>query len=145
MVATYRHLALLLVLSAACAPPADPADLEPSLVAVTPKEPKHPYIISEEELHDPLILSMDAGRAIRQLRPAFFRRSGPQSFADATAGSVHISLDYGPLQNVNQLGTFGTMTFVEVRYLDINEATNRFGINANGGPVIVLLTRKNQH
>jgi hypothetical protein len=27
----------------------------------------------------------------------------------------------------------------EVRYLDIAEATNRFGINANGGPVIVIL------
>ena len=32
----------------------------------------------------------------------------------------------------------------EVRYLDINEAANRFGLNANGGPVIVVLNSPGQ-
>jgi hypothetical protein len=30
----------------------------------------------------------------------------------------------------------------EIRYLDVSDAQNRFGLNANGGPVIVLLSNK---
>ena len=35
-----------------------------------------------------------------------------------------------------------TFNFVEVRYLNADQAQNRFGINANAGPVIVLVSNK---
>ena len=37
------------------------------------------------------------------------------------------------------MNTFG---IVEVRYLNAEQAQGRFGLNANGGPVIVLLYNK---
>jgi hypothetical protein len=101
---------------------------------------KNPDIISQEELRDPTIAGTDAMTAIRQLRPAFFRTRGPMSFQNTTAGQVQVSQDYGPLQSVNALSAVDTRGLVEVRYLNANDAQNRFGINANGGPVIVLVT-----
>jgi len=99
-------------------------------------------VISADELHDLPILQMDALRAIHQLRPMFFRSTGPLSFADGSAGNVHVSVDFGPLQPVAQLSSFNTLTFVEVRYLDTSEAQLHFGLKANSGPVILLLTHK---
>jgi hypothetical protein len=32
------------------------------------------------------------------------------------------------------------MTFIEVRFLNAEQAQGRFGLNANGGPVIVLVS-----
>jgi hypothetical protein len=101
---------------------------------------KNMDIISQEELRDPTIAGTDAMTAIRQLRPAFFRTRGPMSFQNTTAGQVQISQDYGPLQSLNALSAVDTRSLVEVRYLNANDAQNRFGINANGGPVIVVMT-----
>jgi hypothetical protein len=97
-------------------------------------------VISRAELQDPTIAGTDAMTAIRQLRPAFFRTRGPQSFSNATAGLTQISQDFGPLQPVDNLKGIDARTLVEVRFLNAVEAQTRFGINANGGPVIVLLT-----
>jgi hypothetical protein len=99
-------------------------------------------VISAEELHDLPILQMDALRAIRQLRPMFFRATGPMSSTDEDAGKVHVSFDFGPLQPVTQLATINTLNFVEVRYLDSSEAQLHFGLKANSGPVILLLTHR---
>ena len=62
------------------------------------------------------------------------------SFQNTTAGQVQVSQDYGPLQSLNALAAVDTRSLVEVRYLNANDAQNRFGINANGGPVIVVMT-----
>ena len=99
-------------------------------------------VISKEELTSPVILSMDALKAIRYLRPTYFRTSGPQSFSNATAGQVQFSMDYGPLRPISELASLRTDLLYEVRYLDITDAQNRFGVNANGGAVIVLLSNK---
>ena len=80
-------------------------------------------------------------KAIQQLRPAFLRQSGPISFVNGNAGLTHISLDFGPLQPLSQLSTLNVLMLYEIRYLEPNEAQGRFGI-ADGGPVIVLLTRQ---
>jgi hypothetical protein len=61
---------------------------------------------------------------------------------DASAGHVQVSLDFGPLQPVADLSSLNTLTFIEVRYLDANEAQLHFGRRANSGPVILLLTHK---
>ena len=139
MLARRCSLAFLVVLAAACAKPA--ASSSGSAPAAA-RVQRNPDVISREELQDPAIAGGDAMTAIRQLRPAFFRTRGPQSFSNQTAGNVQISQDFGPLQPVGQLSTIDTRSLVEVRYLNAVEAQNRFGINANGGPVIVLLTTK---
>jgi len=99
-------------------------------------------VISVAELRDPVVASMDLLKAIRYLRPNFLRTTGPQSFTNADAGKVHYSLDFGPIRPVSELVTLTTAMLIEIRYLDVNDAQNRFGLNANGGPVIVLLNNK---
>lgn len=138
MVAARLCLAAMLVIAASCARPS-------ASTATSPRAATNPNVISREELQDPVILGMDAVRAIRYLRPAFFRTTGPQSFINASAGLVQFSLDFGPVQPADQLASFPSLSLItlfEIRYLDANEAQNRFGINANGGPVIVLLSNK---
>jgi hypothetical protein len=132
-------LVVLLVAGAACAQKTASTS---STVAPqgSSRARKNPDVISQEELRDPTIAGTDAMTAIRQLRPAFFRTRGPMSFQNTTAGQVQVSQDYGPLQSVNALSAVDTRGLVEVRYLNANDAQNRFGINANGGPVIVLVT-----
>jgi hypothetical protein len=95
-------------------------------------------VISSEELQDPAVYSRDAYTAIRHLRPNFFTYHGPNSFQSST-GILHISVDYGPLQELQQLAKMTTMGILEVRYFNAEQAQARFGLNANGGPVIVLL------
>jgi hypothetical protein len=138
MFARRHFLVVLLAAGAACAQKTTSTSMEAT--AASPRIRKNPDVISRDELRDPTIAGVDAMTAIRQLRPAFFRTRGPQSFQNANAGQVQISQDYGPLQTLSQLGTIDTRSLVEVRYLNANDAQNRFGINANGGPVIVVLT-----
>lgn len=143
MVATRRSIAALLLVAASCAgPSSSTAGSEPREMESSPRAAKNPNVISMEELRDPVVAGMDAHKAIRFLRPAFFRTTGPQSFSNQAAGQVQISHDYGPLQPLSQLNASTPITLVEVRYLTANEAQARFGINANGGPVIVLLNIK---
>jgi hypothetical protein len=139
MFAIRRSVALVVVLAAACAKPATTTTTT-TATAPTNRAARNPDVISREELADPAIAGVDAMTSIRQLRPAFFRTRGPQSFQNASAGLVQISQDYGPLQPVSQLSAIDTRSLVEVRYLSAVDAQTRFGINANGGPVIVLLT-----
>jgi hypothetical protein len=103
---------------------------------------RQPYVISSEELQDPAIYSRDALTAIRHLRPSFFTYHGPNSFVQSSTGLIHISTDYGPLQDLRELSKMTTQGMLEVRYLNAEQAQARFGLNANGGPVIVLLYSK---
>jgi hypothetical protein len=136
-----RSLVVLLLVGAACAKPSTTVTSGSGAVQTgSARTRKNPDVISQEELRDPTIAGTDALTAIRQLRPAFFRSRGPQSFSNPTAGQVQISQDYGPLQSASNLSGIDTRSLVEIRYLNANEAQNRFGINANGGPVIVLVT-----
>lgn len=134
-----RSAALLLVLAASCAKPSTTAGSSTPASATTRKDPN---VITRAELEDPVIASYDAMTAIRQLRPAFFRTRGPQSLRNQTAGLVQISQDWGPLHPVDDLKQVELRTIQEVRYLNAVEAQTRFGISANGGPVIVVLTSR---
>jgi hypothetical protein len=133
--------ALLLLASACASSQANDNELR----AVEPKAKKSPNVITREELLDPAITSRDALTAIRHLRPNFFSYRGPTTFNDPTAGATQISQDYGPLRPVSELAGMNTFTFVEVRYLTAEAAAGRFGLNANGGPVIVLVSNKDAH
>lgn len=131
MLTPRRWLAAVFLAAASCAAPPAPG--------TEPRPTYDPRVISLAELRNPVLASMDALKAIRYLRPAFFRPAGPQSFVNGDAGQVHYSMDFGPLRPVSELVTLTTAMLVEIRYLDANDAQNRFGLKANGGPVIVLL------
>ena len=138
MSVTRRCLAAMLLIAVSCAKPAQSTD-----TAARPAQAKN--VISNQELQDPVLLGMDALRAIRYLRPMFFRETGPLSFSNTTAGMVQFSMDFGPLQPLSHLATLPSLSLqsaYEIRYLDINDAQNRFGVNANGGPVIVVVNNK---
>jgi hypothetical protein len=139
---TRLFLSLLLVALSACA---SSQTNDNELRSVAPKPKRNPNVISKEELMDPAITSRDALTAIRHLRPNFFSYRGPNTFNDPTSGTAQISQDYGPLRPVSDLAAMNTFTFVEVRYLNAEQATGRFGLNANGGPVIVLVSNKDAH
>jgi len=132
-------LPALFVLASACA---SSQTNDNELRAVTPKAKKDPNIITQEELQAPEITSRDAYTALRHLRPNFFTYRGPTTYNDPSAGSTQFSTDYGPLRPLKELATMNTFNFVEVRYLNADQAQNRFGINANAGPVIVLVSNK---
>lgn len=129
--------ASLLLLAGACMPRRSESDLR----VVEPRAKKSYNVITQEELQDPQITSRDAYTAIRHLRPHFFTYHGPASFM-TTAGETQISYDYGPLRPVSELASTNTFSIVEVRYLNAEAAQGRFGLNANSGPVIVLLSNK---
>jgi hypothetical protein len=136
--------ATFIIAVAACSStPAPSTGAEPSAERTT----RNADIITAEELADPVVASQDALTAIRQLRPAYFRTRGPMTLRgggdpNAAPGQVQMSQDFGPLHPLSELTGISTRTLVEVRYLNANDAQARFGINANGGPVIVVLTSK---
>ena len=142
MVPTRRCLAALLLIGASSCASSSKSTPASDVGSSSATARKNPDVISQDELLDPAIVSLDLATAIRRLRPAFFRTSGPQSFSNGDAGAVHYSHDFGPLMPVSQLAAMNSMSIVEIRYLNPNEAQNRFGINANGGTVIVLLSNK---
>ncbi|MDQ2666151.1 MAG: hypothetical protein M3Z05_09090 [Gemmatimonadota bacterium] len=135
---------LVLVAAACSSAPSPSTGAEP---VAADRVARNADIISTEELADPVVAAQDALTAIRQLRPAFFRTRGPMTLRgggdpNQQPGSVQMSQDFGPLHPLSELAGVGVRTLVEVRYLNANEAQARFGINANGGPVIVVLTAK---
>ncbi|MDQ6737193.1 MAG: hypothetical protein M3Z30_05800 [Gemmatimonadota bacterium] len=135
---------LILVAAACSSSPSPSTGAEP---AAADRVTRNADIITSEELADPVVAAQDALTAIRQLRPAFFRTRGPMTMRtggdpNQQPGSVQMSQDFGPLHPLSELAGIGVRTLVEVRYLNANEAQARFGINANGGPVIVVLTSK---
>lgn len=138
MLRARQSIPALLIFAASCASQSSPS--------ASDRVARNPDIISREELQDPAIASGTAQYAIQQLRPAFFRTRGTQTMRQTDAasapGNVHISQDFGPLQPVTNLTAIEVRTLVEIRYLNAVDAQSRFGINANGGPVIVLLTSK---
>jgi hypothetical protein len=139
MAAPRALFAAIMLLSVSCAHSPE------SATAGTPKAARDKDVISREELQDPVLIGMDALRAIRFLRPSFFRESGPQSFMNSSAGTVQFSMDFGPLLPLSQLAALPGITLqtvYEVRYLDASGAATRFGLNANGGPVIVVVSNK---
>jgi len=136
--------AAFVVLSVACASSQQAGSDGTESQAVTPRAKRASNVIATDELQAPAIISRDAYAAIRMLRPNFFSYRGPTGSSEAGAGEVMVSHDYGPLMSVQSLKTHNTMGIVEVRFLNAEEAGLRFGLNANGAPVIVLLHNKNQ-
>lgn len=136
-------IAALVAAMAACGGSRYPADTPGGAPAPSRVE-RQANVITSEEMQDPAIYSRDAYTAIRHLRPNFFTYHGPNSFQSNSA-AIHVSMDFGPLHELNELTKMTTSGVLEVRYLNAEQAQARFGLNANGGPVIVLVYSKGEN
>ena len=84
----------------------------------------------------------DALEAVRRLRPRFLMSRGTVSIRDRTAGSVHASIDWGPLMTVDYLKRIRVSEISEIRYLNSRDAAQRFGTSSETGGVIVVTIRR---
>ncbi len=97
-------------------------------------------VISLDELSSPAIRAMNALDVIRSLRPAYLTERGKTSQSNPEAGKVHASLDYNGVIALSDLRNVSAAGILEILYLDVATAMNRFGGAANQGPVIVVRT-----
>ena len=134
--------ALLLTTNACASQTSSGAATSDAATASRPATPRRDRnVITLEELSDPAIRAMNALDAIRALRPAFFNERGKSSQSNPEAGRVHASLNYNGVIALNDLRNIPAVSIIEIRYLDVAAAMNRFGGGANEGPVIVVRTQ----
>jgi hypothetical protein len=98
-------------------------------------------VITAAELDDPSVTSGNLLQAIQRLRPRFLMTRGAVSGVNASAGSVHVSVDGGPLLTTDALNRLQPSQVREVRYLSAADAAQRFGTAAGSGGVIVVRSR----
>lgn len=79
--------------------------------------------------------------AVRRLRPNFLTVRGQTSVMSPNAGSVHVSVDGGPLQTLDALSRLQASAVAEIRYLNPTSATQRFGVGTGGGGVILVKSK----
>jgi hypothetical protein len=131
------YASALLVAAMACAGGSSSAN-EPN---ATGTATHNADVITAEELADPSVASGDALEAVRRLRPRFLMTRGGASVKNSTAGSVHVSIDGGPLLTVDNLSRLRPSQIAEIRYLNASDAAQRFGTNAASGSVILVKSR----
>jgi hypothetical protein len=98
-------------------------------------------VITAEELSGPSVSSGNALEAVRRLRPNFLTVRGTTSIMNSTAGSVHVSVDGAPLQTLDALSRLQARDVSEIRYLNPTSATQRFGVGAGSGGVILVKSK----
>lgn len=98
-------------------------------------------VITAAELSDPTVQSGDALQAVQRLRPRFLMSRGKSSSKNATAGSVHISIDGGPLVTVDNLSRYSPNAISEIRYISSIDAAQRWGTAAGSGGVILVKSK----
>jgi hypothetical protein len=82
----------------------------------------------------------DAYRAVEALRPQWLRLRGVTTFTGRE--SVKVYIDELLLGGPDQLQQIPTASIAYIRYLDGNEATQRWGLNHGQGAILVF-TRPN--
>ena len=137
MIATRICAALLIALVVGCSKPVTSPSVRPLGVV----ESHNADVITADELASPNVNSGDALEAVRRLRPRFLATRGSGSIKATDAGSVHVSLDGGPLQGVSFLSRLRPGEIAEIRYLSSSEAAQRFGTSAGTGAVMLIKTR----
>jgi hypothetical protein len=133
-----RHLPIVVLVTAlaACGGSSGQQVQQSSRVA-----PKDINLVTAKELEDPAVQGTDALSALRHLRPGYFLSRPGGSIQNKSAGTVHVSIDGGSLQTVDNLSRYRVNDIAEVRYLNSTDATQRFGTAAGSGGVILVKTR----
>jgi len=98
-------------------------------------------VITAEELDGPSVNTGNALDAVRRLRPNFLMTRGTTSMQNPNAGSVHVSVDGGPLQTLDFLSRLQAREVAEIRYLSPSDAAQRFGVSTGSGAVILVKSK----
>ena len=128
---------LLFVTATACAGGSSSAN-EPNAPAAT----RSADVITAEELRDPMIVGGDALEAVRRLRPRFLASRYALSVSNPDAGATHVSVDGGALVSLDNLSHLRPNQISQIRYLNANDASQRFGTASFSGPVILVTSGK---
>ena len=98
-------------------------------------------VITAAELADATVQSGDALQAVQRLRPRFLMARGASSSQNRSAGSVHVSIDGGPLLTVDNLSRYSPSSILEIRYINATDAAQRWGTVAGSGGVILVKSK----
>lgn len=101
----------------------------------------NPAVLSESDI-DATSQEGTAFDLINHLRPAWFSARGAVTLlARRSPGTLHVSVDGAPLQDLEILGRMRATELKDARFLDATEAAQRFGSMAGSGAVIVVSRR----
>jgi hypothetical protein len=103
-----------------------------------PRPRRNANVIGRDELADPSLQGVTGLEAVRRLRPTFLSNRGAISIGNPTAGVVKVSIDGSTIGPLDDLDRIRTNEIRSIRYLSASDATQRFGIAADGSPVILV-------
>jgi hypothetical protein len=101
---------------------------------------KQKDVITREEIEKSGQKDLDLLQAIKALRPQFLE--GPRGVRTMGGGAIYptiLVVDGRRMGELDGLSQIMAMDVREVRYLDPSKSQNEYGINANGGAVVVKL------
>ena len=108
-------------------------------------------LITPEDINaDASLRAQSVLDVIRVLRPQYLNDRGTQTIRDANtggmgdpeAGQVHASVDGGRVVPMSELQQIHGNDVLEIRYLTVAQAMNKFGMAARQGPIVVVTTVK---
>lgn len=140
---------VLLVAASACAPKAPVGGVIDDNAPA--RSGRNRDLITQDDLAaDASLRAQSVYEVIKVLRPQFLNDRGTQTIRDASiggpgdaeAGQVHASVDGGRIVPTSDLQQIHANEVLEIRYLSVAQAMNKFGTAARQGPVIVVTTVK---
>ena len=85
--------------------------------------------------------SMSTLEALQRVRPRFLQPRAASGAMSRSAEYPKVYLDNVPLESVNGLRTVPVSEVFEIRYLDANDATTRYGTGHTAGAILVTTLR----
>jgi hypothetical protein len=146
-----RKLAAFAFLASASACASSHQQVVPGASEEQPARNRDRNLITQGDLEaDPTLKSLSVLDVVRSLRPQYLTSRGTQTIVDASApvsqdpeaGLVHASVNAGRIVQVTDLADIHGNDLVEVRYLNVAQAMQRFGTAARQGPIILVMTAK---
>lgn len=137
------RVGLLAVATSACAakaPVSGASDERPTTAT------RNRDLITQQDLDaDPALRAQTVIEVIRTLRPQFLNDHGTNTLqgaglSDPEAGKVHVSIDNGRIVPLSELSGMHGGQMLEIRYLNVAQAMQKFGTAARQGPVILVIT-----
>lgn len=110
-------------------------------------------VITEADIAaDPALKAQSVLEVIRRLRPHFLTDRGTSgmtaqddrgnTYGDPEAGKVHVSIDNARVSPLSELSALHAGNVVEIRFLNVAQAMQKFGTLSRQGPVIFVKTAK---
>lgn len=126
-----RHLVVVALLAlSACATPGG---------AKLPSASKDPNLITLEELER--VNASNLYDAVNRLRPQFLRSRGVTSMQDPNPPRAVVYLDGQRVGGIDFLERMSPMGVISVRFMTPVDASSRYGLNHDGGAIMVSTRR----